>query len=457
MKGVLMSESDAGQLNALNLESYFMGFTPNRQFKRRPRLFVRAEGSYIYGPQGERVFDGFSGLWCSGMGHCHPRIADAVSQQMRRLDYVAAFNMSHPSAFRLADRIAGLAPEQLNHVFFTTGGSDAVDTALKIAMGYHRIKGDATRFRFIGRERGYHGVGMGGISVGGMVPNRKMFATMMMPGVDHLPHTHSLNDMAFSRGQPAWGAHLARELERVVALHDASTIAAVIVEPMAGSTGVLVPPVGYLEELRRICTKHGILLIFDEVICGFGRMGANFGAQRFNVKPDMITFAKTVTNGTQPLGGVIMTDEIFNTFMTTPEHMNTIFHGYTYSAHPVPVAAALAALDVFEEEDVPAQVREREKLFEDALHSLKGEPNVVDVRNIGLAGAVEFAPIEGQPTLRGYQITERLLDRGFYTRWTGDIASISPPFFSTESELSQMIETMREVIWENAAGLTPAS
>jgi beta-alanine--pyruvate transaminase len=457
MKGVVMAESQTGQQNALNLESYFMGFTPNKQFKRRPRLFVRAEGSYIYGPQGERVFDGFSGLWCTGMGHCHPRIAEAVSRQMRQLDYVAAFNMSHPSAFLLADRIAGLAPEQLNHVFFTTGGSDAVDTALKIAMGYHRINGDATRFRFIGRERGYHGVGMGGISVGGMVANRKMFATMMMPGVDHLPQTHSLKDMAFSRGQPTWGAHLAQELERLVALHDASTVAAVIVEPMAGSTGVLVPPVGYLEELRRICTKHGILLIFDEVICGFGRMGANFGAQRFNVKPDMITFAKTVTNGTQPLGGVIMTDEIFNTFMTTPEHMNTIFHGYTYSAHPVPVAAALAALDVFDEEDVPAQVRAREKLFEDALHSLKGEPNVIDVRNIGLAGAVEFAPIEGQPTLRGYQITERLLDRGFYTRWTGDIASISPPFFSTESELSQMIETMREVIRENATGSRRAS
>ncbi|MGO4327162.1 aspartate aminotransferase family protein [Cupriavidus sp. 2TAF22] len=445
-----MAESDTNQQNALNLESYFMGFTPNKQFKRRPRLIVKAEGSYIYGPQGERIFDGFSGLWCTGMGHCHPRIAEAVSQQMRQLDYVAAFNMSHPSAFRLADRIARLAPAGMNHVFFTTGGSDAVDTALKIAMGYHRINGDAARFRFIGRERGYHGVGMGGISVGGMVPNRKMFATMMMPGVDHLPHTHSLNDMAFSRGQPAWGAHLARELERLVALHDASTIAAVIVEPMAGSTGVLVPPVGYLEELRRICTRHGILLIFDEVICGFGRMGENFAAQRFNVKPDMITFAKTVTNGTQPLGGVIMTDEIFNTFMTTPEHVNTIFHGYTYSAHPVPVAAALAALDVFDEEDVPAQVRAREKLFEDALHSLKGEPNVIDVRNIGLAGAVEFTPIDGRPTLRGYQITERLLDRGFYTRWTGDIASISPPFFSTESELTQMIETMREVIRENA-------
>jgi beta-alanine--pyruvate transaminase len=278
-----------------------------------------------------------------------------------------------------------------------------------------------------------------------------MFASLMIPGVDHLPHTHSLNDMAFSKGQPTWGAHLASELERLVALHDASTIAAVIVEPMAGSTGVLVPPVGYLEELRRICTKHGILLIFDEVICGFGRMGENFAAQRFNVKPDMITFAKTVTNGTQPLGGVIMTDEIFNTFMTVPDHMNSIFHGYTYSAHPVPVAAALAALDVFEEEGVTAQVRAREKLLEEALHSLKGEPNVIDVRNIGLAGAVEFSPIEGRPTLRGYQITERLLDRGFYARWTGDIATLSPPFFSKESELVEMIETMREVIRENAS------
>lgn len=446
-----MSQSDSNQQDAVNLNSYFMGFTPNKLFKRRPRFFVRAEGSYLYGQNGERVFDGFSGLWCSGMGHCHPKIADAVSRQMRQLDYVAAFNMSHPPAFRLAERIAKLAPEGLDHVFFTLGGSDAVETAMKLAIGYHQIKGDPTRFRLIGRERGYHGVGMGGISVGGMVGNRKMFASLMIPGVDHLPHTHSLNDMAFSRGQPTWGAHLASELERLVALHDASTIAAVIVEPMAGSTGVLVPPVGYLEELRRICTKHGIFLIFDEVICGFGRMGENFAAQRFNVKPDMITFAKTVTNGTQPLGGVIMTDEIFNTFMTMPDHMNSIFHGYTYSAHPVPVAAALAALDVFEEEGVTEQVRAREKLLEEALHSLKGEPNVIDVRNIGLAGAVEFSPIEGRPTLRGYQITERLLDRGFYARWTGDIATLSPPFFSKENELAEMIETMRDVIRENAS------
>jgi beta-alanine--pyruvate transaminase len=446
-----MELSGNNREDAINLDSYFMGFTPNKLFKRRPRLFVRAEGNYLYGQNGERVFDGFSGLWCCGMGHGHPKIAEAVSRQMRTLDYVAAFNMSHPPAFRLAERIAKLAPQGLDHVFFTLGGSDAVDTALKIALGYHRIKGDSTRFRLIGRERGYHGVGMGGISVGGIVANRKMFAPLMLSGVDHLPHTLSLSDMAFSKGQPTWGAHLASELERLVALHDASTIAAVIVEPMAGSTGVLVPPVGYLEELRRICTKHGILLIFDEVICGFGRMGENFAAQRFNVKPDMITFAKTVTNGTQPLGGVILTDEIFNTFMTTPEHINTIFHGYTYSAHPVPVAAALAALDVFEEQGITEQVRSREKLFEDALHSLKGEPNVIDVRNIGLAGAVEFSPIEGRPTLRGYQITERLVDRGFYSRWTGDIATISPPFFSTESELTQMIETMREVIRENAS------
>lgn len=449
-----MDVTDIASQSDMNLDSYFMGFTPNKLFKRCPRLFVRAEGSYLYGANGERVFDGFSGLWCSGMGHCHPKIVEAVSRQIRQLDYVAAFNMSHPAAFVLAERIAKLAPAELDHVFFTTGGSDAVDTALKIAVGYHRLKGHSTRFRVIGRERGYHGVGLGGISVGGMVANRKMFASMMLPGVDHLPHTHSLPDMAFSKGQPNWGAHLAADLQRLVALHDASTIAAVIVEPMAGSTGVLIPPVGYLEALRRICTEHGILLIFDEVICGFGRMGENFAAQRFNVKPDIITFAKTVTNGTQPLGGVIVTDEIFNTFMTTPEHLNNIFHGYTYSAHPVPVAAALAALDVFEEEGVTQQVRSREKLFEEALHSLKGEPNVVDVRNIGLAGGVEFSPIEGKPTLRGYQITERLLDRGFYSRWTGDNATLSPPFASTESELVQMIETMREVIRENASAVS---
>lgn len=435
----------------LDLKPYFMGFTPNKLFKQRPRLFVEARGNYLFGPNGEKVFDGFSGLWCTGMGHCHPKIVEAVSRQIGKLDYVAAFNMSHPPAFKLAERIAGLAPKSLNNVFFTTGGSDAVDTALKIAVGYHRLKGDGTRYRIIGRERGYHGVGFGGISAGGMVANRKMFASLMLPGVDHLRHTHSLPDMAFSRGQPTWGAHLAEDLERLVALHDASSIAAVIVEPMAGSTGVLVPPVGYLEALRRICTQHGILLIFDEVICGFGRMGHNFGAQRFNVEPDMITFAKTVTNGTQPLGGVIMSDEIYNTFMKTPEQASNINHGYTYSAHPVPVAAALAALDVFEEEGAAEQVRSKEKLFEELLHSLKGEPNVVDVRNIGFAGGVEFAPIPGQPTARGYRITEQLLDAGFYSRWSGDNATLAPPFSSTASELEQMIEAMRKVIRANAA------
>jgi len=446
-----MDLTEDARYQGIEVESYFMGFTPNKLFKRKPRLFARAEGNYLYGLSGEKVFDGFSGLWCCGMGHGHPKIVEAVSRQIRELDYVAAFNMSHPAAFRLAERISGLAPEGLDHVFFTTGGSDAVDTALKLAVGYHRIKGDATRYRLIGRERGYHGVGFGGISVGGMVANRKMFATMMLPGVDHLPHTHCLPKMAFSKGQPDWGAHLADELNRLVALHDASSIAAVIVEPMAGSTGVLVPPAGYLEALRRICTDNGILLIFDEVICGFGRMGENFAAQRFKVKPDLITFAKTITNGMQPLGGVIMTSEIFDAFMALPEHMNTIFHGYTYSAHPVAVAAAHAALDVFEEEGVVAGVRAREKLFEELLHSLRGEPNVIDVRNIGLAGGVEFAPIPGKPTLRGYEITERLLDDGFYSRWTGDNATIAPPFFSTEDELTQMIDAMRRVIRENAS------
>lgn len=449
-----MDSTDIAQDRKLELASYFMGFTPNKLFKRKPRLFVRAQGNYLYGPNGEQVFDGFSGLWCSGMGHCHPKIVDAVSRQIRELDYVAAFNMSHPAAFRLAERIASLAPEGLDHVFFTTGGSDAVDTALKIAIGYHRIRGDATRYRLVGRERGYHGVGFGGISVGGMVANRKMFATAMLPGVDHLPHTHCLPKMAFSKGQPDWGAHLADELNRLAALHDASSIAAVIVEPMAGSTGVLVPPAGYLEALRRICTDNGILLIFDEVICGFGRMGENFAAQRFGVTPDLITFAKTVTNGTQPLGGVIMSGEIFDTFMSTPEHVNSIFHGYTYSAHPVAVAAAHAALDVFEQEDVPAQVRSREALFEELLHSLRGEPNVVDIRNIGLAGGVEFAPVPGSPAQRGYEITERLLDEGFYARWTGDNATLAPPFFASEDELTRMIEALRKVIRANASATT---
>lgn len=445
-----MPTENTSSTQPLDLESYFMGFTPNPLFKRQPRLIESAKGSYLHSVEGARIFDGFSGLWCTGMGHSHPKVVEAVQKQVAKLDYVSAFYMSHPDAFRLTERIAGLAPEGLDHVFLTTGGSDAVDTALKLAVGYHRLKGEGTRTRLIGRERGYHGVGFGGISVGGMVGNRKMFSSVLLPGVDHLPHTHSLDHMAFSKGQPQWGAHLASELQRLVDLHDGSNIAAVIVEPMAGSTGVLVPPQGYLQELRRLCTQHGILLIFDEVICGFGRMGANFGAERFGVTPDMITFAKTVTNGTQPLGGVIMTSQMYKTFMAVPELTSNFFHGYTYSAHPVAVAAGLAALDVLQEEGIVQQVQAIEGVFEEMVHSLKGEPNVIDIRNVGLAGAVEFTPIPGQPGLRGHRISEQLYEAGYYLRWSGDQVVFAPPFAVTADELEGLTETLRRIIRANA-------
>lgn len=437
-------------LTTEQLDSYFIGFTPNPLFKLKPRLIAGAQGSYLHTTDGKKVFDGFSGLWCSGMGHGHPKIVEAVQKQVAKLDYVSAFYMSHPAAFTLTEKIAALAPDPLNHVFYTTGGSDAVDSALKLALGYHRLKGNAGRTRMIGRERGYHGVGFGGISVGGMVGNRKMFSALTLPGVDHLPHTYSAEHMAFSKGQPTWGGHLADDLEHLVALHDASNIAAVIVEPMAGSTGVLVPPVGYLQRLRDICTRHGILLIFDEVICGFGRMGANFAAQRFGVVPDMITFAKTVTNGTQPLGGVIMSSEIYTTFMDQPEFTNNAFHGYTYSAHPVAVAAGLAALEVFSDEGVADKVREKETVFQELLHSLKDEPNVVDVRNIGFAGSVEFAALPGQPGIRGHRITEALYEAGYYLRWSGDQAVFAPPFDATVDELEGLVQALRTCIRANA-------
>ncbi|AEF23711.1 aminotransferase class III-fold pyridoxal phosphate-dependent enzyme [Pseudomonas fulva] len=438
------------ELTPAQMDSYFIGFTPNPLFKRKPRIITSAKGSYLHTAEGKKVFDGFSGLWCSGMGHGHPKIAEAIQKQVETLDYVSAFYMSHPGAFSLTEKIASLAPDPLNHVFYSTGGSDAVDSALKLALGYHRLKGNAGRTRMIGRERGYHGVGFGGISVGGMVANRKMFSTLTLPGVDHLPHTFDIQQMAFSKDQPTWGGHLADDLERLVALHDASNIAAVIVEPMAGSTGVLVPPVGYLQRLRESCTKHGILLIFDEVICGFGRMGANFAAQRFGVVPDMITFAKTVTNGMQPLGGVIMTSEIYKTFMDQPEFTNSVFHGYTYSAHPVAVAAGLAALEVFSSEGVADKVKEKEHLFQELIHSLKGEPNVIDIRNVGFAGSVEFAPIAGQPGIRGHRITDALYEAGYYLRWSGDQAVFAPPFDSTAEELEALVEALRKCIRANA-------
>jgi beta-alanine--pyruvate transaminase len=433
---------------ATSLDPYWMPFSHNRYFKRHPeyRLLASAAGAYYTTVEGQRLFDALSGLWCVNLGHGHPRIAAALKRQFETIDYSPAFQMGYPETFRLAGRIAAMAPAGLDRVFFANSGSEAVDTALKIALGFHRVTGEAGRIRLIGRERGYHGVGFGGISVGGMVANRKMFPSAQLPGVDHLPHTLDYRRMAFSRGQPEWGAELADELARLVALHDASTIAAVIVEPMQGSAGVIVPPLGYLERLRELCTKHGILLIFDEVITGFGRMGASFAAERFGVTPDLIVFAKGVNNAAVPLGGVIVRRDIHDAFMTGPEQLVEFFHGYTYSGHPMAVAAAHATLDVLEEEGMFARVRALEPVLENAMHSLRSEPGVLDIRNIGLAAAVDLDPIPGAPGARALKVFERGLREGQYLRFTGDTIAVGPPFISTEQELVGMVEALRIAI-----------
>ncbi len=432
----------------LRTEAYWMPFTHNRYLKHHPgsRVLARAEGAYYTTVEGRRLFDCLSGLWCCPLGHGHPKIAEAVAKQVKELDYSPAFQMGHPKVFSLAERIVELAPSGMGQVFFCNSGSEAVDTALKIAVGYHRMKGEASRTRLIGRERGYHGVGIGGISVGGIAPNRKMFAPLLLQGVDHLPHTLNAAEMGFSHGQPKWGAQLADELERIVALHDASTVAAVIVEPMQGSGGVIVPPVGYLERLRKICDKHGILLVFDEVITGFGRLGEPFGAQRFGVTPDMICFAKIVTNGVIPMGGVIVKPAIYDAFMTGPETAVELFHGYTYSGHPVAAAAAHAALDAIKEEGAFKRARELEPVLEQAVHSLKGEPGVADIRNIGLAAAVELEPITGKPGARALKVFERGMEEGMLYRFTGDTIAMAPPFISTKAEIETMIEKLRVAI-----------
>ena len=372
----------------LDTRAWWMPFTHNRYFKNKPRLITKAKGAYYELADGRRVFDCLSGLWCSPLGHSHPAVVKAVQEQVATLDFSPSFQMGHPAAFSLATRIADMAGRPNDSVFFVNSGSEAVDTALKIAVAYHRLRGDASRTRLIGRERGYHGVGMGGISVGGIAPNRKMFAPLMIPGVDHLPHTWNPSQMAYSRGLPTWGAHLAEDLERIVALHDASTIAAVIVEPMQGSTGVIVPPQGYLQKLREICTKHGILLIFDEVITGFGRLGTPFASGFFGVEPDLITFAKAVNNATVPLGGVIVREDIQQAFMTGPAHAIEFFHGYTYSGHPLAIAAAHATLNVLAEDKLIERAAKLAPVLETAKHTLQGEPHVTDVRNVGLAAAI---------------------------------------------------------------------
>ena len=428
-----------------NMDSYWMPFTGNRYFKENPRVIHRAKGMYCWSHDGRKMLDMVAGLWCCNAGHCDPRIVKAIQDQAADLDYAMAFQLGHPKAFELASKLTNLAPEGIDHAFFVNSGSEAVDTAMKMTLAYHRIRGQGERTRFIGRERGYHGVGFGGISVGGMSPNRKMFGAML-PGVDHLPHTHHLEHNAFSRGLPSWGEHLADELENIIALHDPSNIAGVIVEPIAGSAGVLLPPQGYLKKIREICTKHGIMLIFDEVICAFGRTGDAFAAKRFDVTPDIMTTAKGLTSGTVPMGAVLTKGDIYDTFMTGPDGAIEFFHGYTYSGHPLAAAAACATLDVYAEDDLFNRALSLEDAFADALHSLKDEPYVIDVRNYGLIGAVELTPIEGKPTARAMSIFRECYDQGLIIRTTGDTVAFSPPLIVKESQIEQTVEIIRATL-----------
>ena len=432
----------------IDMSAYWLPFTPNRYFAHHPKIMQSAKGAYYYDDQGRKLFDGLSGLWCSPLGHADPRIGAAIQKQFETMDYCPAFQMASETTFSLANRIAKMAPKGLDKVFFTNSGSEAVDTALKIAIGYHRVMGNAARIRLIGRDRAYHGVGIAGISVGGMVANRKMFASMMIPGVDHLPHTLNLSEMAFSRGQPKWGAHLAEELEKIVALQDANTIAAVIMEPVQGSTGVIVPPDGYLQRIREICTKHGILLIFDEVITGFGRLGGNFGADRFGVTPDMITFAKGITNGVIPMGGVIVRGDIYDNIIANggQEQAIEFFHGYTYSGHPIPAAAGHAVLDIFESDDLVNRAKALEPVLENGLHALKGKSGILDIRNFGLSGAVELDPVPGKSGLRSMKVLEACIERGALVRVAGDAIAVGPPFISKPEEVEFLCSVLGDAI-----------
>ena len=429
-----------------DLEAFWVPFTPNRAFKKAPRLIVRAKDMHYYTVDGKAVMDGSAGMWCCNAGHNRAPIVEAIQSQAAELDYPPAFQFSHPKAFELASRIAALAPGDLDHVFFCNSGSEAVDTALKVALAYHNIRGEASRARLIGRERGYHGVGFGGISVGGIVANRKMFGTMLA-GVDHLPHTYNREHQAFSKGEPEWGAHLADELERIVTLHGDSTIAGVIVEPMAGSTAVLPAPKGYLERLRAICDKYGLLLIFDEVITGFGRLGHAFAAERYGVVPDMITFAKGVTSGSVPMGGVIVRKGIHDAFMNGPEHVVEFFHGYTYSAHPLACAAGLAALDLYRDEDLFARAKKLEPFWYDAAMTLKDVPRVLDVRCIGLTAGIDLASRPDAVGKRGYEAMERgFHDENIMFRTVGDSIAVTPPLIVSEAQIGEIFGKVAKVI-----------
>jgi beta-alanine--pyruvate transaminase len=429
-----------------SLDSLWMPFTPNRQFKATPRLVASAQGIAYRTPEGREVLDGTSGLWCVGAGHRHPRIAQAMKRQIDTLDFASSFQVGHAGAFELAERIGALAPAGMDRVFLVNSGSEAIDTALKIALAYWRARGEGQRSLFIGRERGFHGVGFGGISVGGMTHNRRAFGAALLR-CDHLRATWEPSTQAFVRGQPEAGAELADELEtRLIALHDASNIAAVVVEPVAGSTGVLVPPRGYLQRLREICDRHGLLLIFDEVITGFGRLGAMFAAQALAVVPDMIVFAKTVSNGAMPLGGVIVKRELHDTLMHGPPHLAELMHGYTCSGHPLACAAGLAMLDVLEEEQLPQRVRELAPHFEAIVHGLADAPGVVSIRNIGLAAGIELAPDAAGPGLRGARAQAAAFDHGVLTRAPGDTLILAPPFISTQQDIARMADALRRAI-----------
>jgi beta-alanine--pyruvate transaminase len=432
-----------------NMDALWMPFTANRQFKSAPRLLVSAEGMYYMTHDGRKVLDGFAGLWCVNAGHGRKEISDAIYAQTQKLDYAPPFQMGHPVQFEAATALAAIAPGDLKKIFFTNSGSESVDTALKIALAYQRARGEGTRVMMIGRERGYHGVGFGGISVGGMVANRKVFRGGMLPNVDHLPHTHSIEHMAYSRGQPEWGAHLADELERLVALHDASNIAAVIVEPMAGSTGVLIPPKGYLQKLREICTKHGILLIFDEVITGYGRLGTPFAAQYVGVTPDIICTAKAVNNATVPMGAVFVREGIYDTVTNaSADGMIEFFHGYTYSGHPLACAAAVATQKLYQDEGLLTRVKDEglDKYFEDAAHSLKGAPLVKDVRNLGLVAGIELESRAGAVGKRAFETFLKCFEENVLVRFTGDTLALSPPLIINKSQIDQLFSTIKEVL-----------
>ena len=443
-----MPSAQAGRATSVpnDLEAYWIPFTPNRAFKAEPRLIARAKDMHYYTPDGRAVLDGTAGLWCTNAGHNRDPIVAAIRAQAAELDYAPAFQFSHPKAFELASRVAALAPGDLDHVFFCNSGSEAVDTALKIALAYHNVRGEGARTRLIGRERGYHGVGFGGISVGGIVANRKFFGSLLA-GVDHLPTTYDREHQAFSKGEPDWGAHLADDLERIVALHDASTIAAVIVEPMAGSTGVLPAPKGYLERLRAICDKYKILLIFDEVITGFGRLGHAFAAERYGVIPDMITFAKGVTSGTVPMGGVIARKGIYDTFMRGPEHVIELFHGYTYSAHPLACAAGLATLDLYRDEGLFERAKKLEPVWADAVMGLKGLPNVLDIRCVGLTAGIDLASRPDAVGRRAYDAMVKAFNEQSLTiRSTGDTIALTPPLIVSEREIEEIVGKVANVI-----------